>query len=96
MAAEDPQTSGALSKVGKIYLSGKSRIQGTPSKDTGSQKVGGRAEQELPPPTFPSPLLPLSLFPGVSVGCFLKGDTTGKTQPFLPSLSVSTPASSLP
>lgn len=58
--------------------------------------MGGRAEQEFPPPAFPSPLLPLSLFPGVSVGHFLKGDTTRKTQPFLPSLYVSTPAPSLP
>lgn len=74
-------------------------------RDTGSQRhpppqVGGRAEEKRPPAPFPSPPLPLSLFPGVSTGCLLKGDTTGKTQPFLLSVclnsyTLSSPESSL-
>lgn len=67
MSAEDPRTSGATSGVGKIEFSGRSESKEAPSEtlvDRGPQ-VGGRAEQELPPAAFPSPLLPcLSFFWG--------------------------------
>lgn len=67
MSAEDPRTSGATSGVGKIEFSGRSESKEAPSEtlvDRGPQ-AGGRAEQELPPAAFPSPLLPcLSFFFG--------------------------------
>lgn len=65
LTAEDPHTTGAVSRVGEIYLSGRSKSKEAPPGtlvDRGPQ-VGGRAEQELPPTAFPSPSSPFVYFP---------------------------------